>query len=95
MKDKKEVKEELESFLNNTNHLENDSIVIVDGETIEKEKYFVFFYTSKKYLETNDDSFAVGGNAPIIVDKITGEKFETGTAESIEYYLEKYENGCL
>jgi hypothetical protein len=95
MKNKEEIKRELESFLNNTNHLENDSLVIIDSDTIEKEKYFVFFYTSKKYLETDDYSFAVGGNAPIIVDKITGEKFETGTAEPIEYYLEKYENGCL
>lgn len=65
-------------------------IVLVD-ETLDRDTYWVFFYDSKRYLETNEIEYAVGGNAPIIVRKSDGNVMVTGTTESIEYYVNNYE----
>ena len=46
---------------------DDDEIIILDDGTIEKSWGWVFFYTSRKYHETNDIRYAVAGNAPIIV----------------------------
>jgi hypothetical protein len=67
-------------------------VVILESETIEAERYFVFFYQSKRFLETNDWSSMLAGNAPVIVDKLSGKRFTTGTAHPIGYYLNIYEN---
>ena len=54
---------------------------------------WVFFYNSKRYLETGEFSAALAGNAPIIVDRHDGRLYETGTAHPLEYYLEQHKNG--
>jgi len=68
-----------------------DEIVIVDTKTIERSWGWVFFYTSKRWLETQDISYALAGNAPLIVERETGHLLTTGTAYSIEHYIENYE----
>ncbi len=50
------------------NELVNE-LVIVDSSTLTEDFGWVFFYTSKKFLETSEIKYAIGGNAPIIVDK--------------------------
>ncbi len=65
--------------------------VIIEEATIEKEYGWVFFYNSKLFLETNDMSYALGGNAPIIVNKYTGVLHITGTAHPIDYFIGQYE----
>ncbi|MDO1448244.1 YrhB domain-containing protein [Rhodocytophaga aerolata] len=69
----------------------DDELIILDSETIEKENYWVFFYTSKLWFETNELRYAVAGNAPIIVNKKRGEMKLTGTAYPIEKYMAEYE----
>jgi hypothetical protein len=54
---------------------------------------WVFFYTSERYLKTGDFRYAVAGNAPYIVNRHTGEVRVTGTAYSIEHYIDEYERG--
>lgn len=73
------------------NLLDDDEIIILEQETIDKPWGWVFFYTSRKWLETNDDEYAIAGNAPIIVEGSTGKLYETGTAYSIEQYIANYE----
>lgn len=68
-----------------------DEIIIVDKTTIERAWGWVFFHTSKKWLETGDIQYAIAGNAPILVEKATGILITIGTARRIEYYLEYYE----
>lgn len=70
--------------------LEGITLVIVDNEIIERDFGWVFFYNSKEFLETGNLSFALVGNAPLIVDKNSGKIIETGTAYPIEYYLNNY-----
>ena len=66
-------------------------LVILDDGTITKEYGWVFFYQSKKYLETNDYRDCLAGNSPYIVNKYSGELVQTGTARPIDHYLRQYE----
>jgi hypothetical protein len=66
-------------------------LVIMHELTIEKEYGWVFFYQTKKYLKAGDILDALAGNAPLIVNKFTGEIIETGTANPIEDYIAEYE----
>jgi len=51
---------------------------------------WIFFYQAKDY-ESNDISTHLGGNAPVIFDRATGEIRVTGTAQETEYYVKAYE----
>lgn len=69
------------------------SFAILDARTVERPFGWVFFYQSRRYLETRDPSEVLAGNAPLIVDRLTGEITETGTAYPLDYYLSRYEAG--
>ena len=66
-------------------------LVIVDEHTIEKDWGWVFFYSTDRYVETGDFRYALVGNAPVIVNRYTGERIITGTGKPIEQYIRKYE----
>lgn len=55
-----------------------------------KEKGWVFFYNTKKYLETKDLNLTLLGNAPIFVS-LTGVVHILNTFESWELTLQKME----
>ena len=67
-------------------------LVLVDSRTIERNFGWVFFYQSKRHIETGNISDALAGNAPVVVTRADGRVRETGTAHGIEYYLRKFEN---
>jgi hypothetical protein len=52
---------------------------------------WIFFYTSREYLETREISAMVTGNGPIIVEKSDGSITQLGTARPFEDYLKEYE----
>ncbi len=64
--------------------------MIMEKETIDIGIGWVFFYQSEEYLKTGDHSYLLGGNAPLIINKKTGEVTETGTALPIEDYIIEY-----
>jgi len=88
---KDEAKKIVEAHLNDSSEDRNYSLVILDEYTIEKDYGYVFFYDSSLYIETEDINHALGGNSPILIEKSTSKIIYTGTANSIEYYLENYE----
>lgn len=51
---------------------------------------WVFFYDSVQHMETGALSDSLVGNAPILVDRDSGEIFTTGTAYPIDYYINEY-----
>jgi Immunity protein 35 len=59
----------------------------------EHEFGWLYFYDSSKHVETGDVSYALAGNAPLIVDKNDGKLYVTGTAQPIKHYLELYRRG--
>jgi hypothetical protein len=54
---------------------------------------WLYFYDGSKHVETGDASYALVGNAPLIVDKNDGNLYVTGTTHPVEYYLELYRRG--
>jgi hypothetical protein len=70
---------------------DGDELVIADESTIERSWGWVFFYSSKLWLQTREARFALAGNAPLIVARETGRVTETGTALPFNAYIEQYE----
>jgi Immunity protein 35 len=81
----------VQNIIKNWDLPEGDKYIVVESGTIEKEWGWVFFYTSKKYFQTNDINYAVAGNAPFIVLRKSGRVIETGTAYPIEHYINRFE----
>jgi len=65
--------------------------VIVDEWTVERPGFFVFLYESDRHLATGSFSDRLVGNAPILVNRLSGEAQFLGTANSIEHYIEQFE----
>ncbi|WP_444917907.1 hypothetical protein [Microbulbifer sp. JMSA003] len=64
---------------------------VAEVSAVEDKPYgWVFYYQAKNY-NPNDISTYLGGNAPIIFDRIDGEIRVTGTAYETEQYLKEYE----
>jgi len=66
---------------------------LVVTKTTEYDFGWVFAYNTKEYSETNNISYALAGNAPLIVDKTDGQVYATGTARPVEHYIEEYRKG--
>jgi len=54
---------------------------------------WLYFYDSAAHVESGKVSDALVGNAPLIVDKVDGKLYITGTAHPIEHYLQEYRRG--
>lgn len=67
-----------------------NELAIVDAATREEDFGWVFFYQSAKFLETRDRQWALGGNAPVIVDRERGTLEVTGTGHSVQHYIDEY-----
>jgi hypothetical protein len=62
---------------------------------IEKPYGNIFHFNSKEYILTGEADYALGGNAPFLVEKENGRVVSFGTSAKFEYYVESYENGTL
>ncbi len=58
--------------------------------TEEHEFGYVLFYAPRGMMESEDVNYFVDGNAPYIYERVTGRLLVTGTAQSIETYLDNY-----
>lgn len=65
-------------------------LTILDGETIEDDFGWLFFWQSRRYLETGNFSDILAGNAPLLVSRKDGTLHETGTAHPAEHYIENF-----
>ena len=68
-----------------------DKLIIVDSATIERTWGWIFFYTSKLWVETENIHYALAGNSPVLVERKSGRLIPTGTAHPIEHYISNYE----
>jgi hypothetical protein len=69
----------------------DDPFVVVDADTIERPFGWVFFYNSKKFLETGAFSHRLAGNGPVIVNKHDGTIEFFGTFKSPTELIHEYE----
>jgi sulfate adenylyltransferase subunit 1 (EFTu-like GTPase family) len=95
MLNKNEAKNLAMNYILQIWNLKGDKPIILDKYTIEKAFGWVFFYSSKKYEETGKISYALAGNAPIIVNKFDGSLHITGTAFETDHYIAEYEANLL
>jgi hypothetical protein len=65
--------------------------IVLDEHTIERQWGFIFFYSSKRYRDKHELRYMLFGNAPLLVDKRTGQVHPTGTAQPVEHYIAEYE----
>ncbi|OQP66582.1 hypothetical protein A3860_13965 [Niastella vici] len=66
-------------------------LVILESETVEKWYGWIFCYTSKKFIETGDMKYAVAGNCPLFISKLSGEIATYFTSYSLESMTEIHE----
>ena len=68
----------------------DDEPVIADELTKEADFGWVFFYNSKRYRETKKASFALAGNGPVVVDRVSGAVTLLGSAGGVDHQLSEY-----
>jgi hypothetical protein len=69
----------------------SDPFVVVEKSTIERPFGWVFFYNSKKFLDTGISRYRLAGNGPVIVNKITRTVEFYGSNKPPEELIEDYE----
>ncbi|TGL45971.1 YrhB domain-containing protein [Leptospira perdikensis] len=68
--------------------LEADEYIITKTEV--KQYGWLVYFTNKKYVETNDESFLLFGNGPFIINKYDASIYQIGSANP-ETQIYKYE----
>ena len=85
----------VEQEVNRSYTIDGDELVVLEEDTIEKEYGWIFFYSSRRFIETRDPNYLLAGNAPIVVNRQTGKLTWLGTAEPLENYVRKYEESIM
>lgn len=70
-------------------------ILVYTDKIVKKPYGNIYFYDSKKYIETGIFSYRMLGNSPFLIEKKTGRVVNFGTAMDDDYYIEAYEKGEL
>jgi immunity protein 35 of polymorphic toxin system len=73
------------AYLDSATRQSGCEVAIVDSATLEKSYGWIFFYQSKRYLESGNFSDLLVGNAPIVIAKADGRTHQTGTAHPLQY----------
>src|SRR4051794_39363277 len=85
---KKEAELLVKQYLTTLDPVEPDNPWVINyPHTEEFEWGWVFYFHNKRFLETRDFNYEVGGNAPVIVSKADGEMYSTGTLWGTEHYI--------
>lgn len=68
-------------------------LVLEEEKTVEREFGWIFFYTTRKFLETRDKKHLMPGNAPLVVLKEDGSTHYLGTSLPPPKGIELFEKG--
>jgi Immunity protein 35 len=68
-----------------------DEWVVLDEKTVEKSYGWIFFYNSRKFVETGQIIHRLAGNGPVIVNKFDESIEFYGSNPSVDIILEGYE----
>ena len=72
---------------------DGDEVVLQEEHTEEHPFGWVFFFNSRRYVETRNLSYALAGNGPLIVDRRDGSIHQMVTAYPLEYQIRAYAQG--
>ena len=70
-----------------------ENLVLFEEFITDHGHYYSLYYNSARYKETRNIKDSVIGQGPLIVEKSTGRIFSTGSANTIEYYVENLLKG--
>lgn len=70
---------------------EADEIILIDDATVERPWGWVFFYDTRRYVETKDPDARLLGNAPFVVEGGDGSVHFLSTAGPPQNYIHQYE----
>ncbi|ANO47060.1 hypothetical protein B0A78_03965 [Flavobacterium columnare NBRC 100251 = ATCC 23463] len=90
-----EMLEIANKFLNRLSRDSNNLELVLYSDIIKKSYGNIYFFNSKKFILSEDLKYALGGNAPFLVEKKTGRVVSFGTSCTIENYIKDYENGTI
>ena len=68
----------------------NIKLKILNDITKEYNFGWVFYYNTTKFIETGALEGTLIGNAPLIINKVTGELIKTGTEHPPSTYINNY-----
>ena len=66
-------------------------LVIEEAKTIERPFGWVFFYTTRRYLDTGNEEYLMPGNSPLIVERYEGKVTVLSSSVLPEMAIEEYE----
>ena len=69
----------------------NKKFAVLEANTIETERAWIFFYDSENYIKTGIKAYRVFGNGPIVVEKITGKITQYGSNIDLDKTIKMYE----
>ena len=72
-----------------------DEYVIQEGNTVERPFGWVFFYDTRKYIETKDPAYIRPGNGPLVVERSGGATAFLPTSVPPNVAIEEYEKRWL
>ena len=84
-----EAAEIARSYVEEMGHSVYGGVAIIDVLT--KPYGWIFFYNSKRYIETKDPLDALGGNGPFVVLRADGAIYQLGSAREPEVYIYEFE----
>jgi hypothetical protein len=79
------------ALLNRNTGASNDELVLLDERTQEKPYGWVFFFNTRRFVETRNFVFALGGNGPVVVERETGRITLLGSARPPEKEIAEFE----
>jgi hypothetical protein len=69
----------------------NDPWIVLEADTIERPFGWVFFYNTKRFIETGVFKYRLAGNGPVIVDRESGAVRFYGSIPPVDEIIEGYE----
>lgn len=81
----------VQSYLDEKSLSAEDNLVILKDKVVEKEYGWIFIFNSKRFIETGNILYSLGGNGPIVVEKESGKFHELGSAKDFEDTIKEFE----
>ena len=81
----------IEPYIDKVSAENGCEIVIVAEATIERAFGWVFFYQTREFLSKGTTGAQLAGNAPLLVNRFSGEVVVAGTALPVNDYISRYE----
>ena len=92
MMTKQQAREAVAAKLQDRWNRPDDTFVVIDTLILELPFGWIFFYNSKKFVETKRLSLAVSGNGPVFVNKHSGVVEFCDHSKTLREFIPEFES---